>query len=294
MQPDTKNTWIDTDLGKNEFIAVPNVELGSATGHCGGYVTHYYGLLSLDGAYGNGGNPQSTASANSCERTTGWNTTLIPVGNTLSCQNCQVVSVAACSPCLTISGGYPYPPQAVPSVAFGDVVGNQNPELIFGFDDGSIVCYSGSATKVWSFNFASDLGINPQTQYVGMGEATLADLNQDGLPEVIFGTYGVPGLAILNQWMYILDGATGAKLFSVSLNDATTNPGSASNGNGNGPPGTPTVADVDGDGTLEILWIMFDGRLLYFSVPGSAVNCMPWPTGRGGYLRKGQNDAGVY
>jgi hypothetical protein len=56
----------------------------------------------------------------------------------------------------------------------------------------------------------------------------------------------------------------------------------------------PTVADVDGggDGTLEIVVSLKDGvdhvrQLLDYTVPGSAENCLPWPTGRGNYLRNG-------
>jgi len=51
---------------------------------------------------------------------------------------------------------------------------------------------------------------------------------------------------------------------------------------------------VDGDGTLEIVVNMVDGRLLVFNVAGSSTNCVLWPSGRGGYLRKGQPDAGNY
>jgi hypothetical protein len=59
------------------------------------------------------------------------------------------------------------------------------------------------------------------------------------------------------------------------------------NGNGIGVPAAPTVADLDGDGTLEILVVTFDHGMDIFSVPGSGGACMPWPTGRGGLLRNG-------
>jgi len=165
--------------------------------------------------------------------------------------------------------------------------------MVFGYDDGYVSCYNSAATKLWTFGFASDMGINPATQYVGMTEPLLVDLNKDGVAEVIFATYGYPDVTIKNQWLYILSSA-GVKLFKIDLNDATTNPGAAANGNGGGVSGAPTVADIDGNGTLEIIVHTYDARMLIFTVPGSATNCMLWPTGRGGYLRKGQSDAGVY
>lgn len=39
---------------------------------------------------------------------------------------------------LSLSGSY-YPPEAVPSVAFADLLGNGNPEMIFSFNDGFMV-----------------------------------------------------------------------------------------------------------------------------------------------------------
>src|SRR5690606_1802376 len=54
----------------------------------------------------------------------------------------------------------------------------------------------------------------------------------------------------------------------------------------------PTIADVDGNGTLEIVVSLKDGedrqrQVLVYEIPGSSDNCMPWPTGRGNLLRDG-------
>jgi len=142
----------------------------------------------------------------------------------------------------------------------------------------------------WAFNFASDIGISVASQYVGISEPVLADLNQDGTPEIIVATYGYPDKTVANQYLFILSSIDGSKLYRISTSDNTTNPNSNFDGNGNGAMGAPTVADINGDGQLEILLHTFDARLLIWTVPGSARNCLVWPTGRGGYLRKGQND----
>lgn len=54
----------------------------------------------------------------------------------------------------------------------------------------------------------------------------------------------------------------------------------------------PTIADVDDDPELEIVVSMKDsdettGQVRVYEVPGSADNCLPWPTGRHDYLRSG-------
>jgi len=74
---------------------------------------------------------------------------------------------------------------------------------------------------------------------------------------------------------------TGALLFDVTL------PAQGTNGNGIGVPAAPTIADLDGDGALEIVVVTFDHGMDVFTVPGSGDNCLLWPTGRGGYLRAG-------
>jgi len=54
----------------------------------------------------------------------------------------------------------------------------------------------------------------------------------------------------------------------------------------------PTIADVDGDGTLEIVVSLKDAvdgvrSALVYIVPGSSAGCLLWPTGRGNDLRNG-------
>jgi hypothetical protein len=53
------------------------------------------------------------------------------------------------------------------------------------------------------------------------------------------------------------------------------------------------VADLDGDGTLEIVLLTFDHGVDVYNVPSSGTGCLPWPTGRGNLLRNGQGPAYV-
>jgi hypothetical protein len=114
-------------------------------------------------------------------------------------------------------------------------------------------------------------------------EVTVADLNQDNIPELILTTYGDPENITPGQphgYLMILDNS-GNILFDIQL------PQQGTNGNGKGAPAAPTVMDTDGNGSLEILVQTFGAGLFIYSVPGSAENQLLWPTARGNYLRNG-------
>ena len=79
--------------------------------------------------------------------------------------------------------------------------------------------------------------------------------------------------------------ATGERLHDIRL------PRQGRNGNGIGVPAAPSIGDLDGDGTLEIVLSTFDHGIDVFRVPGSGTNLLPWPTGRGNLLRNGTGTA---
>lgn len=101
----------------------------------------------------------------------------------------------------------------------------------------------------------------------------VADLSADGIPEIVFATYSSAENA---SALFILD-AAGNKLFEEPL----PNRGSMA---------VPTVADVDGDGTVDIVVSLKDAidkveLARIYRVPGSKPNCLLWPTGRANNLR---------
>jgi hypothetical protein len=79
--------------------------------------------------------------------------------------------------------------------------------------------------------------------------------------------------------------ARGRRIYDRRLRDQGTD------GNGIGAPAAPSIADLDGDGRLEIVVSTFDHGIDVFRVPRSRTNKLPWPTGRGSLLRSGTGPA---
>jgi hypothetical protein len=141
-------------------------------------------------------------------------------------------------------------------------------EYVFAGFDGRIHAVTSNNKELWKQTFTDKPGILT-------GGVVAADLTRDGRPELIFNTYststGVSALFIL--------GANGALQKQIPLPDRGAMP-------------VPTVADIDGDGVLEIVVSLKDGvdkvrQVLVYKVPGSGTQCLPWPTGRGNLWRNG-------
>jgi FG-GAP-like repeat len=230
--------------GDNEVLGIPNVEMHEP------YETQAYALMVLEGAYGDG--------SRSAMRLSGWEE--LPRGE-------RPVFV----------DGW-YPPVGVPAAVTVNVQGDERPEILASLNDGFLYAFDADAELLWRFNYTHGHPI------MYASEPVVADLNQDGSPEVLFATYGAPDVTDSGRLLVLA--ADGTLLHAIAL----PNPGS--NGNGNGAPAAPTVGDLDGDGELEIFVQTFDHGMDVFIVPGSGDACLPWPTARGGPLRMGQPNAG--
>jgi hypothetical protein len=172
------------------------------------------------------------------------------------------------------SGDY-YPPDGVPAPAIVNLLGDAAPETVVSLNDGFVYAFSSKGETLWRYD------VSKGAPKVFSSEPAVADLNGDGRPEVIVGTYS---LAPSGGHLLVLEN-TGALLFDIEL------PNQGDNGNGIGIPAAPAIGDLDGDGTLEIAVLTFDHGVDVFSVPGSGTSCAPWPTGRGNLLRNGQGPA---
>jgi hypothetical protein len=142
------------------------------------------------------------------------------------------------------------------------------PELLFAGFDGRIHCVSADNKELWKTSYT-------QSDRVLTGGVVVADLSGDGRPEVVFNSYS-PDEG--KSHLFVLD-AKGKQLHKLALPKRGAMP-------------VPTIADIDGDGTLEILVSLKDGedklqQLIAYTVPGSSDNCLLWPTGRGNLRRDG-------
>ncbi|MBI3200217.1 MAG: VCBS repeat-containing protein [Myxococcales bacterium] len=232
---------VDLDQdGKNEVVGVPNVEKNEP------YETQAYAVMALEGIYGDG--------SRSAMRKPGWEA--LPRGG-------KPISVS----------GY-YPPGGVPAPATIDLQGDKKPEVIVSLNDGHMYAFDAGGKQLWKFNYLFGKAI------MYASEPIVADLNQDGSPEVLFSTFGDPDTT--DSGHLVILAQDGALLHDVKL----PNPGH--NGNGNGAPAAPAVGDLDGDGVLEVFVQTFEHGMDIFKVPGSGTKCLLWPTARGGRLRMGQ------
>ncbi len=231
---------VDLDLdGENEVIGVPNIEMHVP------YETQAYGVMVLEGAHGDG--------SRSAMRKAGWET--LPRGE----------------PPIDVDGWYP--PSGVPAPAIANVQGDDRPEIAVSLNDGYVYLFDADGTRLWRTDFTHGHSI------MYASEVTVADLNADGIPELLLCTYGDPDTDD-SGYLMVLD-AGGGVLHDIAL------PSPGHNGNGNGAPAAPTVGDLTGDGQLEVFVQTFDHGMDVFTVPGSSANCILWSTARGGPLRTG-------
>ena len=229
---------LDRD-GRNEVIGLPNVEMKEP------YETQAYAFMVLDGAQGSG--------KRSARRHKGFRTP--PLSG---------------KPAVRPDGDW-YPPSGIPAPSIVDLRGDRRPEIVASVPDGYVHAVGPGGKRLWRYDHAHG------ATKTFASEVAAADLNRDGVPELVFGTYG----ASPRSGRLIVLAASGRRLFDIRL------PNQGDNGNGIGVPAAPSIADLNGDGRLEIVVSTFDHGIDVFRVPRSSTNRLPWPTGRGNLLRTG-------
>ncbi|HSP71688.1 MAG TPA: VCBS repeat-containing protein, partial [Gaiellaceae bacterium] len=168
-----------------------------------------------------------------------------------------------------------YPPSGIPAPAVVNVAGDPRPEIVAAVPDGYVYAVSPAGRRLWRYDYAHG------APKMFASEVAAADLNRDGKPELVFGTYGPK---VGSGWLVVLS-AAGKLLHDVRL------PHQRLDGNGVGVAAAPSIADLDGDGSLEIVLTTIDHGIDVFRVPGSNADALPWPTGRGSLLRSGAGPA---
>jgi hypothetical protein len=152
-----------------------------------------------------------------------------------------------------------------------DIRGNRRPEIVASVPDGHVYAVSPSGRRLWRYDYAHGA---PKTF---ASEVVAADLNRNGAPELVFGTYGP---SRRSGRLIVLSGS-GKRLFDIRLRNQRDN------ANGVGIAAAPSIGDLNRDGRLEIVVSTFDHGIDVFRVPRSNTKKVPWPTGRGSLLRSG-------
>jgi len=229
--------------GRNEVIGLPNAERHIP------YRTQGYAFMVLDGAYGDG--------SRSAMRHPGFE---------------QLVMSKR--PVHRPDGDW-YPPSGIPAPTIVDLTGDGRPEIVASLPGGKVYAVGPDGHKLWTATYA------PRRAKTFASEVVAADLNKDGTPELVFGTYSLHR----NAGQLVVLSAQGKKLSVTRLKHQRRD------GNGIGVAAAPSIADLTGDGTLEIVLTTFDHGVDVYTLPGSGSGCLPWPTGRGNTLRNGTSAA---
>ncbi|MBN1890704.1 MAG: VCBS repeat-containing protein [Thermoflexales bacterium] len=157
-----------------------------------------------------------------------------------------------------------------------DLDGDGYLEILFSSYDGRLHAYWLDKTEHGNWPFSV---------YPGSGalrfatEPVVADLDDDGLAEVIFASWVQKDSNQTGQ-LYILN-HLGDLIYSVDLPAAFGSP------NWNGALAAPTLADIDGDPDLEVVLNTAHSGFVAYDLPGTANARVLWGTGRGNYQRTG-------
>ncbi|MFN7976202.1 MAG: FG-GAP-like repeat-containing protein [Acidobacteriota bacterium] len=162
-----------------------------------------------------------------------------------------------------------------PNVVAADLDGNGEMEILYPSYDGRLHCYRLDQTEPG--NWPVEV-YNPSEGFFRFAsEPAVADLDNDGSAEVIFG-----------DWPEKANGRVG----SLHIADANGNeiqkvPLPVEPSDWNGILAAPTIDDIDGDADLEAVVGTSATGICAYDLPGTASARPIWPTGRGSYLRSG-------
>jgi hypothetical protein len=176
-----------------------------------------------------------------------------------------------CSDAPIFTGYYNNVVETQPAPAIGNIAGDARPEIVAASNDGTIRAFSPEGAELWKYNY--DVNGEP---WIMASEPVIGDLNDDGVPEIVFTTYsvdqGVSHLTILDD--------KGRMQRKVVLHNR-------------GAMASPALADVDGDGKLDILISLKDvvgtglGGVQIWTVASAGAGKPAWPMARGNSLRTG-------
>jgi hypothetical protein len=172
---------------------------------------------------------------------------------------------------------------AQPNPVVADLDGDGKQEILFASYDGRVHAFwlDKSEHGSWPYSVYDP----SEGFYRFASEPVVADLDNDGHAEVIFASWTQKGSNQTGK-LHILD-SLGNPLQEVDL------PPAFGGWDWNGVLAAPTLANIDGDGDLEVVLNTAHSGLVAYDLRGTAEARILWATGRGNYWRNGYVQASV-
>jgi hypothetical protein len=164
-----------------------------------------------------------------------------------------------------------------PNPAVADLDGDGELEILYSSYDGRVHAFWLDKTEHGNWPFSVHNSADGFYRFAS--EPVVADLDNDGHAEIIFGSWVQKGTGHTGK-VHILD-HLGNPLHEVDLpppfGDATWN----------GALAAPTLANIDADAKLELVLNTASSGLVAYDLPGTKNARILWGTGRGSYQRTG-------
>ncbi|KAL6077684.1 VCBS repeat-containing protein [Balamuthia mandrillaris] len=158
-----------------------------------------------------------------------------------------------------------------------DLDGDNEMEILFSSYDGKMHAFWLDKTQHCNWPYNYNAGRN---YLVGASPPVVADLDNDGLAEVIFTTWTEKG-SYQNGSLYIVSWS-GNVLHKLDLP-----PSKDPDEDWDGALASPTLANIDDTPDLEIIILTAHSGAVAYTIPGSADARILWQTGRGNFERTG-------